>query len=90
MGDTEQAAVFWQKQIKFCKESIYKKQIELESLQAEKRMCELDREVQLVVPQRIVEVPTTGRLSDFKNATLLSRTVVDNVNQAIQVYIREQ
>lgn len=82
--ETEQTAIQWQKMIKSCRETIYRKQAELEGLLNDRRMNELDCSVQIVVPQRIVEVPTTGKMDDFSGAVLLSRALIDDVNEAIQ------
>lgn len=70
--------------IKGCRETIYRKQSQLEGLLNDKRLKELDCSVQIVVPQGIVEVPATGKMDDFSGAVLLSRALIDDVNEAIQ------
>jgi len=67
------------------RETIFRKQTELENLKEKKRRAELNCQIQMVVPQKIVEIPLTGKVSDFENAILISRSVVDEINKEIQV-----
>lgn len=44
-----------------------------------------DTEIQLAIKQGLVELPTTGDASDYEDAILISKSVVEEINQIILV-----
>lgn len=42
-------------------------------------------QIQIVMKKGLVEIPTTGSVSDFDDAILINRTEVENINAVILV-----
>lgn len=67
------------------KENSQKLSADLAQIRNEKIKEAQDIEIQLVLKQGFVEIPTSGELSDFENAVMLSRNDVESINLVILV-----
>ncbi|XP_034245363.1 cilia- and flagella-associated protein 43 isoform X2 [Thrips palmi] len=85
IAEAENTVSIFQKSVKALKERDKELQANLRSVQEEQLLFEHDVEIQLAIKQGLVEIPTTGSLSDYDNAILINRKDVAYVNQIIQV-----
>lgn len=59
--------------------------LELDQVRKDRLNFMHDMEIQLVLKQGIVEMPTTGSISDFDKTILVSRKDVETINKIILV-----
>ncbi|KAI4459081.1 hypothetical protein MML48_6g00013951 [Holotrichia oblita] len=65
------------------KENSQKLSLDLAQIRSEKIKEAQDIEIQVVLKQGFVEIPTSGELSDFENAVMLSRKDIEAINLVI-------
>lgn len=75
------------KMYSFKKDYSHKLTIDLAQIRLEKIKETQDIELQLVLKQGFVEVPTFGEIADFEFALMLSRKDIEDINRIILVRI---
>ncbi|XP_046988156.1 cilia- and flagella-associated protein 43 [Schistocerca americana] len=83
LAEAEKTVAVFQKQLSAEKENHAKLLSSLKNLREEKLYQCHNMQIQVVMKQGMVEIPTTGSLSDFDDAILINRTDVENINALI-------
>ena len=75
----------YQKSLKAAKEYQVVLQNDLQTLRDEKLYRSQNFEIQLVLKEGLVEIPLTGKISDFDECIMVSKQVLNDINGIIKV-----
>ncbi|KAK3911323.1 Cilia- and flagella-associated protein 43 [Frankliniella fusca] len=84
IAEAENTVSIFQKSTKALKEKDKELQANLRAIQEEQLLFEHDVEVQITLPQGLVEIPQTGSLQDYESAILINRKEVAHINKIIK------
>lgn len=85
LSDAEATISTLNKKLSALKEQQTKNVANLNQIRTDKLLEAHNIELQIVLKTGLVEVPTTGRISDFQEAVLVSRDDVAEINKIILV-----
>lgn len=87
IAEAENTIQTFQKLLQSKKEYGQKLLLDLDQVRNDRLHHMQDIEVQLVLRQGIVELPTSGKISDFDDAVMVSRKDVETINKIILVIV---
>lgn len=83
--EAEATVSTFQRQLFRLREKGEKLNFDLDEVRTTRLQTFRDMEIQLVIKQGFVEIPTSGNIADFDDAIMVSRKDVDTINQIILV-----
>ncbi|XP_063238725.1 CD109 antigen-like [Bacillus rossius redtenbacheri] len=84
VAESEATVAGAQRRLAAAKEEISVLRAQLAAVRADKLHTVHNAQIQLVLEQGNVEVPITGKISDFDDAVLIDRSTVESINEVIK------